>query len=223
MKTLSCLLLISTLAVTACSSSDAPKVELSLDETQLSAVYLAAESMSVEQVHADNTSMEVATWLFSENCSACHQADAQGRMGVPDLTDNYWLFEGTEASIKQTITQGRTGLMPKFSDVIGEVELGLLVSYVESLASDDELDASETSGKALYDQHCVVCHSDDGTGVANLGPNLTDEHWQWGGNMITMRQSIANGRTAECPAQEDILSNGQIQLLTAYVMSLGAI
>lgn len=223
MKILSCLLLVSALAVAACSSSDAPKIELSLDETQLSAVYLAVENMSIEQIHSDNASMEVATWLFSENCSSCHQADAQGRMGVPDLTDSYWLFEGTEASIKQTITEGRAGVMPKFSDVIGEVELGLLVSYVESLATEDELDASESSGKEIYDQHCVVCHAGDGTGIANLGPNLTDEHWQWGGNMITMRQSIANGRTAECPAQEDILSNGQIQLLTAYVMSLGAI
>ena len=223
MKILSCLLLLSTLAIAACSSSEAPRVELSLDEAQVSAVYLAAENMSVEQIHADSNAMEVATWLFSENCSACHQADAKGRMGVPDLTDSFWLFEGTEASIKQTITQGRIGVMPKFSDVIGEVELGLLVSYVESLATEDELDASESSGKEIYDQHCVICHADDGTGIANLGPNLTDEHWQWGGNMITMRQSIANGRIAECPEQEDVLSNVQIQLLTAYVLSRGAI
>jgi|SaaInlV_100m_DNA_5_1039725.scaffolds.fasta_scaffold05608_4 cytochrome c oxidase cbb3-type subunit III len=212
-----CLILI---AFNGCSSSDSPKIELNLDESQLDTIYQAAANMGIEQIQADAQSMEVAAWLFSENCTSCHQADAKGRMGVPDLTDAFWLFEGTEESIRQTISQGRTGVMPKFSDVIGEVELGLLVSYVEALASSDELGASEASGKELYDQHCVICHADDGTGIANLGPNLTDEHWQWGGNMITLRQSIANGRTAECPSQEQLLSVQQINLLTAYTMSL---
>ena len=209
------------LALSACSSSEAPQIELSLNETQLNEVYAQAETWSIEQIHADSNSMEAAAWLFLENCSSCHQADAKGRMGVPDLTDSYWLFEGTAESVKQTISDGRTGVMPKFSDVIGEVELGLLVSYIESLAGAEELGSSEESGKEIYDQHCVICHAEDGTGLANLGSNLTDEHWQWGGNMITIRQSIANGRTAECPAHSELLSESQIQLLTAYVLSLG--
>lgn len=222
MKTLFPLPLVFAVTIAACSSSDTPQVELSLDDAQLNAIYQQASSQTVEQIHADGASMEVATWLFSENCSSCHQADAKGRMGIPDLTDSFWLFEGTEESIKQTIRSGRIGIMPKFSGVIGEVELGLLVSYVQSLASQDEPDASETSGKEIYDQYCVVCHASDGTGIANLGPNLTDGHWQWGNNMITIRQSIANGRTAECPAQEGNLTDSQIHLLTAYVMSLDA-
>lgn len=208
--------------LSACSSSETPTFELSLDEAQVNQVYQLAESLSVEEVLGDANAMEVATWLFSENCSTCHQADATGKMGVPDLTDSFWLFEGTEESIKHSISQGRVGLMPRFSDLIGEVELGLLVSYVESLASSEEQGSSEASGKEIYDEHCVICHAADGTGLANLGPNLTDDHWQWGDNMITIRQSIANGRTAECPSQESVLSDAQIHLLTAYVMSLSA-
>lgn len=221
LRLLSILLIL--IAFTGCSSSETPPIEMSLDESQLDAIYVAAASMNVDQIQADAQSIEVAAWLFSENCGSCHQADAKGRMGVPDLTDAYWLFEGTEQAIRQTITQGRIGVMPKFSDLIGEVELGLLVSYVEALGSGEELSSSEESGKALYDEHCVICHADDGTGIANLGPNLTDEHWQWGGNMITLRQSIANGRTAECPAQEQVLSEPQINLLTAYVIGLSKI
>ncbi len=208
------------IAFVGCSSNDAPSVELTLDEAQLNAVYEAAENMTTEQIIADAQSMEVAAWLFSENCSSCHQADATGRMGVPDLTDTVWLFEGTEASVKHTISQGRTGVMPEFGGAIGEVELGLLVTYVQSFSEDKELGSNEIAGQAIYEEHCVACHAADGSGIANLGPNLADDYWQWGGNMITIRQSITTGRTAECPAQQDILSDAQIQLLTAYTLSL---
>lgn len=208
--------------LSACSSPEAPPVELLLDETQVEAIYQQIDSLSTEELQADRNSMELAHWLFSENCSSCHQADAKGRMGVPDLTDQYWLFEGNEAAISHSITSGRMGVMPEFGGEIGEVELGLLVTYVESLATSEELNSNETAGKVIYEEFCTACHAIDGTGIANLGSNLTDEHWQWGGNMITIRQSVSAGRTAECPAQEGVLSPQQIQLLTAYVLNLGS-
>ncbi len=214
--------LLAMIFLSACSSSEAPIVELMLDEDQVIAIYQRVDSMSMADLQTDSGSMELATWLFSESCGSCHQADAKGRKGVPDLTDQYWLFEGTEAAIAHTITSGRSGVMPEFGRDIGEVELGLLVTYVESLAASEELNSNETAGKVIYEEFCVACHAIDGTGIANLGPNLTDEHWQWGGNMITIRQSITAGRKAECPAQEDVLSLQQIQLLTAYTLNLSA-
>ena len=209
------------LLLAACSDSGAPEVELNLSEEQLTSIYQSAEDMPFDALQNDINSMEVAHWLFSQNCASCHQADAKGRVGVPDLTDDFWLFEGTQESIAQTITGGRVGLMPAFSADIGELELGLLVTYVESLSNEDELGSNEIAGQAIYEEFCVVCHAVDGTGLANLGPNLTDDHWQWGNNMITIRQSIANGRNAECPAHGESLSPSQVKLLTAYVLSLG--
>lgn len=204
----------------ACSSSNEPEVVLSLDQASVDALYQRVDSMSIQQLQADTDAMEVAHWLFSQNCSSCHQADAKGRMGVPDLTDQYWLFEGTEESIRQTITSGRIGVMPEFGSQIGEMELGLLVSYVESLSTQEELGANELTGQAIYQEFCIACHAEDGSGVANLGPSLTDEAWQWGGNMITIRQSITTGRNAECPAHGELLSSAQIELLTAYLGQL---
>jgi cytochrome c oxidase cbb3-type subunit 3 len=210
-----------TALISACSSSEAPLVELLLDENQVSTIYQSVDFMSTEDLQGDSNSMDLAHWLFSENCSSCHQADAKGQRGVPDLTDQYWLFEGSEEAISHSITSGRLGVMPQFGGDIGEVELGLLVTYVESLATAEVLNSNETAGKVIYEEFCTTCHAIDGTGVANLGPNLTDEYWQWGGNMITIRQSVTAGRTAECPAQEEVLSPQQIQLLTAYVLNLG--
>lgn len=211
------------LGLNACSSEQnaAPAIELSAEE--ISSRLATFGDQPLESLMASTEAMEVGQLLFGSNCASCHQADGTGRMGVPDLTDQHWLFEGTAESIEQTIRTGRIGLMPEFGSVIGEVELGLLVSYVEYLGEPGaEMSTGEQSGKVLYDLHCVDCHAADGTGVANLGPNLTDDYWQWGGNMIQIRQSITVGRNAQCPAHGGLLSDAEVQLLTAYTLGLSS-
>lgn len=214
--------LAATLSLLAGCSSDqnsAPEIQISAEEMATRLATFADQP--VESLIGNLEAMEAGQLLFSQNCSSCHQADATGRTGVPDLTDQHFLFEGTAQSIEQTIRAGRIGIMPEFGSVIGEVELGLLVSYVQTLAEPGaELSAAEQSGKVIYETHCVECHALDGTGVANLGPNLTDDYWQWGGNMIQMRQSITVGRNAQCPAHAGTLSDAEIHLLTAYTLGL---
>lgn len=216
-----CLSLVTLLA--GCGGSKEPAVtEPQLTEAELSTALAEYAGLSVAALQGNVEAMELGHWIFNQNCSSCHQADATGRIGVPDLTDNHWLFEGTEDSIRQTITTGRLGVMPEFGSLIGEVELGMLVSYVQYLAEPGEMSPTQASGQPIYEQHCVICHAADGSGLANLGPSLIDGAWQWGSNMIQIRSSITVGRNAECPAHVDILSADQIHLLTAYVMSLSA-
>lgn len=206
-----------------CSSEESTVPTIQISEEEMASRLAAFASEPVESLITNTQAMEVGQILFGENCASCHQADGTGRMGVPDLTDQHWLFEGTAESIEQTIRVGRVGLMPEFGSVIGEVELGLLVSYVEYLAEPGaELSPTEQSGKVIYDLHCVECHAADGTGVANLGPNLTDDYWQWGGNMIQVRQSITVGRNAQCPAHGSQLSDAEVHLLTAYTLGLSS-
>lgn len=212
-------LLLAGLAGCSSEQNTLPAIELSAEE--ISSRLTAYGDQPVESLLSNPQAMEVGQMLFGQTCAGCHQVDGTGRTGVPDLTDQHWLFEGTAASIEQTIRGGRIGLMPEFGSVIGEVELGLLVSYVEYLADPGaELNSSERSGKVIYEQYCVECHAADGTGVANLGPNLTDDYWQWGGNMIQIRQSITVGRTAQCPAHGDQLTDAEVNLLTAYTLGL---
>lgn len=76
--------------------------------------------------------------LFQQNCTACHGADGRGNamLGAPNLMDDIWLYGGDEASIKQTITQGRQNArMPAHGDLIGAEKLRLLTAYILSLSA----------------------------------------------------------------------------------------
>jgi cytochrome c oxidase cbb3-type subunit 3 len=52
-------------------------------------------------------------------------------------------------------------------------------------------------------------------------PNLTDQIWLNGGALATVRESIAKGRHAEMPAHLARLGQTRVNLLAAYVISLG--
>lgn len=220
-----CATLLCASLLVACSPAEPPVVELpqlAFDESELPALYDRIANMSLVEIRGDDGAMETAHWLFGQHCASCHGVDAKGKLGVPDLTGGEWYGVGTEDGIRQHILQGRTGIMPAFGRAIGEVELGLLVSYVEYLgAPASELTAGQASGQVIYERDCVVCHADDGSGVAMLGPSLIDGYFQWGDNAFNIRTTITRGREASCPAHIDLLSAAEVELLTAYVSGLG--
>ncbi|MCP5334959.1 MAG: cytochrome-c oxidase, cbb3-type subunit III [Oceanospirillaceae bacterium] len=74
--------------------------------------------------------------LFAQACSACHGADAKGNqmVGAPNLTDNIWLYGGSEAQITFTIKNGRSGVMPAWAERLGEDKVHVLAAYVYSLS-----------------------------------------------------------------------------------------
>ena len=60
-------------------------------------------------------------------------------MGAPNLTDKVWLYGGSEATIIETITKGRNGVMPAMTQTLGttsnqEAKLHLLAAYVYGLS-----------------------------------------------------------------------------------------
>jgi len=74
--------------------------------------------------------------IFQQNCVACHGPDAKGMtvLGAPNLTDNVWLYGSSEATIMETITNGRMNQMPVFGEFLGEAKVHLLASYVYGLS-----------------------------------------------------------------------------------------
>jgi cytochrome c oxidase cbb3-type subunit 3 len=68
-------------------------------------------------------------------CAACHGTDGKGNpaVGAPDLTDKYWLFGDSRAEITATVTNGRSGVMPAWKDILGEDKVQLIAAYVWDL------------------------------------------------------------------------------------------
>jgi cytochrome c oxidase cbb3-type subunit 3 len=73
--------------------------------------------------------------VFMQMCSACHGADAKGMtmLGAPNLTDKIWLYGGSKKAIVETLRYGRNGVMPAWSDILGEDKVTLITGYVYSL------------------------------------------------------------------------------------------
>jgi cytochrome c oxidase cbb3-type subunit 3 len=89
----------------------------------------------------DATRAAAGKAIFAENCAACHTPAGTGMhaMGAPNLTDNIWLYGGSEATIIETITKGRNGAMPAMTQTLGttsnkDAKLHLLAAYVYGLS-----------------------------------------------------------------------------------------
>ena len=73
--------------------------------------------------------------IFADNCAACHGDKGQGNqeLGAPNLTDKIWLYGSDEATIIETITNGRSGVMPAWVDRLDPSTIKVLAVYVHSL------------------------------------------------------------------------------------------
>ncbi len=73
---------------------------------------------------------------YIKNCAVCHGADGKGnyQFGAPNLTDNIWIYGGSQKRIIESIAKGRNGQMPPHEEFLGEAKAHLLAAYVYSLS-----------------------------------------------------------------------------------------
>ncbi|MDB5576114.1 MAG: cytochrome c oxidase, cbb3-type subunit [Bradyrhizobium sp.] len=73
--------------------------------------------------------------IFAENCVACHGNAGKGNqeLGAPDLTDKIWLYGSDEATLIETIGNGRAGVMPAWVERLDPSTVKALAVYVHSL------------------------------------------------------------------------------------------
>jgi|SRR5690554_1687412 len=73
---------------------------------------------------------------YAQNCVVCHGAEGKGNqvMGAPDLTNDIWLYGGEPQDIRQTLREGRNGVMPAQKELLKESRIHLLAAYVFSLS-----------------------------------------------------------------------------------------
>lgn len=88
---------------------------------------------------------------------------------------------------------------------------------VAMLTSADDIAA----GKAIFTDpaKCPACHGADGGGN-NVGPNLTDNFWLYGGGIKDIFKTIKYGTSKGMRSWKDDLSPKQIAQVASYVRSL---
>jgi cytochrome c oxidase cbb3-type subunit III len=189
--------------------------------------FAAFKGKSLLALSKDPAAMATAKNLFALNCSTCHGSDARGAKGFPNLTDQDWLWGGSEETVYQTIANGRNGVMPAWGPVLGHDGVEKVLAYVLSLSGrQPEAPATPemlSAGKTTFTTMCGACHGTDGRGNTAMGaPNLTDKVWLHGGSIADIRESIGNGRINQMPAHLERLGETKVRLLAAYVLSLSA-
>ena len=98
---------------------------------------LATYVMSLSGRKVDPVLAEAGKANFAV-CTACHGQDAKGNqaLGAPNLTDNIWLYGGSQDAIEETLRNGRNGVMPAWKDILGEDKIHVISSYVYGLSQE---------------------------------------------------------------------------------------
>ena len=165
----------------------------------------------------DAAAMRSAWHVFNNNCTPCHGPDAHGQASLfPNLTDADWQWGRDEAQLAQTITLGRTAVMPPWQAVLNDDGVAKMADYVLALAKHTTPPEGEAAQQFLM--YCSACHGANGAGQPALGaPALNDDAWLYGGTAAAVRESIAKGRTGTMPAFGTRLDAAEIKLLTTWL------
>lgn len=107
----------------------------------------------------------------------------------------------------------------------------IAVTPLERLPENSELMMQAVAGgAAAFRVHCVQCHGANAAGSVGF-PNLTDDEWLWGGDLLALEYTLAKGirhpgnaetRASMMPAYgaTGIFDDTQIDQVTDHVLSL---
>ncbi|MBI5374848.1 MAG: cbb3-type cytochrome c oxidase subunit II [Candidatus Schekmanbacteria bacterium] len=187
---------------------------------------------------ADKAAIEKGEHIYMEKCGACHGKDLKGSIG-PNLIDAEWLFGGTERDIFISIYDGRPKGMPSWGNKISNDDIWKVAAFIESIPTEEKeekaapafklpdntknpfegkADAIKT-GKEVFLKNCSVCHKEDATG--NIGPDLTDEVWEYGNRDNQIFETIYNGVEAEgMPKWGKNISDDDIWKVISFIRSV---
>ncbi|MEE9273226.1 MAG: cytochrome-c oxidase, cbb3-type subunit III [Robiginitomaculum sp.] len=218
--------------------SDRARVAVAMDELHASRAVQAKALVGakLKEIQSNPDLMRFATAqgksLFGDNCAICHGEGGQGSEGYPNLNDDIWIWGGSYEDIKQTLTHGiraddddsRIGDMLAFGrdEILASAEIDDLVQHVLNISGQTADVSAALRGASLFADNCASCHGDNAKGTRELGaPDLTDQNWLYGGDVLTIRNTIFNGRGGLMPNWNARLTDEQIAALSVYVHALG--
>jgi cytochrome c oxidase cbb3-type subunit 3 len=108
---------------------------LSSAEVRTVAAYVYSLSHPESSTPENVDQIDAGHEVFEANCAACHGETGTGdrEMGVPNLTDDFWLYGGDLKTIITTIHGGRQGHMPTWDERLTPTDIKILALYVHAL------------------------------------------------------------------------------------------
>ena len=105
-----------------------------MDDDTLKAVVEYVQSLHTNEGDAEK--LALGKEKYGVFCVSCHGLEGTGNkaLGAPDLTNNIWLYGGSDRALLETLRNGRTGNMPAHGDFLGADKVHLLSAYVYSLS-----------------------------------------------------------------------------------------
>ncbi len=181
--------------------------------------YLA---IAADEVAKDSEAVAMGERLYLTYCTQCHGSDARGSRTFPNLADGDWLGAGNAQYIKTTISQGRVAMMPPMRAAIGgtDADVAAVANYVLSLSGASHVPDLVEPGREKF-AACAACHGAQGEGNGAVGaPNLADSIWLHGGSKAAVKAAINQGIENRMPPFGEILGEGKVHVLAAYILSL---
>ena len=98
-------------------------------------VAVANYVLSLSERAHDAALLEQGAVIYEENCAACHGEQGEGivELGAPNLSDQIWLYGGTEGEVIQQISNPQLGVMPPWIGRLNEETIKSLTVYVHTL------------------------------------------------------------------------------------------
>lgn len=173
--------------------------------------------------------------LFGDNCAVCHGTDAKGGPGFPSLVSGSWLWGGTPEAIAETLSVGinsshedtRASQMLAFGrdGMLSDDDVSTVATYVQSLSKPEAAQGADAAllgaGRKIFVAKCAACHGPEGKGKTAAGaPDLTDDHWIYGGDRRSIHASIWGGRQGLMPYWSERLSEVDRKILVLYLLDL---
>lgn len=86
------------------------------------------------------TDMARGAKIFGDNCAGCHGPQGKGthELGAPNLTDAIWLYGPDKATIIETVTKGRGGVMPAWAGRLDDTTIKALATFVYTFGGGEK-------------------------------------------------------------------------------------
>lgn len=87
-----------------------------------------------------STSAQRGEAIYGTNCAICHGANGEGdrSQGAPNLRDAIWLYGGDRATLTESVTYSRYGVMPRWGHRLDPATIRMLAAYVYSLGGGED-------------------------------------------------------------------------------------